>query len=180
MPKSRFALALVAFAPGVVYTDDGHYVLFRAQPAVAEINVSETQQKNMPTLTFPFRLDAACAGTAQTARLSLNVADVRKTWSAEENGISVEESLVLPAKQTSPVMADFCISGDYGVTQLVRSVFTAQIALTCMAENSQTIKFQSMPLDVELACLQPPEELSADEPDGSSESSASADETTSS
>nr|MDJ0916761.1 hypothetical protein [Woeseiaceae bacterium] len=72
MPKSRLALVLLTLAP-VVHADDGHYVLFRAQPAVAEIGVSETQQKDMPTLTFPFRLDAACAGPAQSARLSLNV-----------------------------------------------------------------------------------------------------------
>lgn len=179
MPKSRFALALLTLAP-VVHADDGHYVLFRAQPAVAEIDMSETQQKDMPTLTFPFRLDAACSGPAQSTRLSLNVADVRKSWSSIDNGITVEESLVIPARQTSPLMADFCISGDYGVTQLVRSVFTAQIALTCGTEDSQTIRYQSRPLDVELACLQPSEGLSADEPDGSSETSASSADTTSS
>ncbi|MDJ0758732.1 MAG: hypothetical protein QNJ19_04995 [Woeseiaceae bacterium] len=179
MPKPRLALVLLAFAPEV-HADDGHYVLFRAQPAIAEIDVSDTQQKDMPTLRFPFRLDAACARPARAALVSLNVADVRKSWSADEDGISVEESLVIPAKQTAPVMADFCISGDYGVTQLVRSVFTAQIALTCKAGNSQTIRYQSTPLDVELACLQPPEELSTDEPDGSSEASASPEETTSS
>ena len=179
MPKPRLPLVLLALAPQV-HADDGHYVLFRAEPAVAEIDVSDTREKNMPTLTFPFRLDAACAGPFDAATLSLNVADVRKSWTASQDGITVEESLVVPAKQTSPVMADFCISGDYGVTQLVRSVFTAQISLTCLAENSRSIKYQSMPLDVELACLQPPEELSADEPDGSSETSTPPDETTSS
>ena len=159
MPNPRTLLLLLALSP-LSEAKVEHYVFFRAQPAVAEIDVSETQEKTMPTLEFPFRLDAACADPTQAARLSVNVADVRKSWVASEDGFSVEASLIIPSKQTSPVMADFCIAGDYGVTQLVRSVFTAQISLTCGAENSRTISYQSVPLDVELACLQPPEDAS--------------------
>ncbi len=179
MTNPRTLILLLALAP-LSEADEKHYVFFRAQPAVAEIDVSETQEKTMPSLKFPFRLDAACAGPTQSARLSVNVADVRKSWAASEDGISVEESLIIPAKQTSPVMADFCISGDYGVTQLVRSVFTAQIALTCGAENSRTVKYQSVPLDVELACLQPPEDASVDDPGEASVDSPVSEEPTSS
>lgn len=172
----RWLPVLVLLSPPAS-ADTQHYLLFRAQPAVAEISGSDTREKSLPTLEFPFRLDAACATPAELDSVSLSVADIRKSWSASDAAITVEESLIVPARQTSPVMADFCIAEDDGVTQLVRSVLTAQIALKCSVEGRRSVEYRSASLDVELACRQLPAEESADE---SSEFEEPADVSTSS
>ena len=169
MLKLRLLPALVLLAPQAM-ADMQHYLLFRAQPAVAEIPGSDTREKSLPTLEFPFRLDAACATPAELDGVSINVADIRKSWSATDAAITVEELLVVPAIQTSPVMADFCITDDDGVTQLIRSVLTAQIALRCSVGGRQSVEYRSAALDVELACRQPPAEDAADESSGPEES----------
>lgn len=162
MLRSRLLLAFVLLSPHAA-ADTEHYLLFRAKPAVAEIAGSDTREKSLPTLEFPFRLDAACATPAELDAVSINVADIRRDWSASDAAITVEESLVVPARQTSPVMVDFCIAEDDGVTQLIRSVLTAQIALKCSVDGRQSVEYRSAPLDVELACRQPPAEESSDE-----------------
>ena len=173
MYKPRLLLPILLLAPQAL-ADTQHYLLFRAQPAVAEISASDTREKLLPTLEFPFRLDAACATPAELDAVSINVADIRKSWSASDAAITVEESLIVPAQQTSPVMADFCIADDDGVTQLIRSVLTVQIALKCSVDGRRSIEYRSAPLDVELACRQPPADEAVDE------SSESADVATSS
>ena len=172
MRNTRLLLVLALLLP-IAQADEQHYVMFRSQPAVAEISGSDTREKILPTLEFPFRLDAACSEPATLERLSLNVADIRKSWSADDDAITIEESLIVPAKQTGPVMADFCLADDDGVTQLIRSVLTAQIALTCGNADSRSIEYRSVPLDVELACVQPPDAESVDSVSESSDESTS-------
>lgn len=168
MPKIRLLLPLVLVSP-VALADTEHYLLFRAQPAMAEISGSETREKSLPTLEFPFRLDAACAAPATLDAVSINVADIRRSWAVGESSITVEEALVIPAKQTSPVVVDFCLAEDDGMTQLVRSVLTAQIAVMCNADGRRSIEYRSESLDVELACRQPPADESGDDASDSEE-----------
>ena len=121
------------------------------------------RQIDLPALEYDFSIYVQCEAPAQPARLSVSVADTRRRFDlpdVEESG-SVNESLLIPASQLTPVATDgFCVDGDEAshAPLLVRGVLTSSLSLRCSDENDDSIHFVSESLAVRLEC----EEMTGD------------------
>lgn len=157
-------LSLMQLAPASLET--GTLII---EAARVNIEPAEQRSRNLPVLEFQLELQPVCREPAVATHLSLSVADVRKRWSGESLKQAIEASLVVPARQIAPLHTDFCSTEDYGKSELIRAVLTAQLALACTAGDSLSIEYLSLPMDVELTCVQPSDSGASDEPASSSE-----------
>jgi hypothetical protein len=123
----------------------------------------------LPTLQYTFEIHTYCSASRSPESLSLNVADTRKSLSAEQivRDGATEISLQIPASQLAPlVVEDFCVlealeNGDRpgtAATQItIPAALSAQISLLCEGDEDKAITYVSRTLDVSLVCEWPAE-----------------------
>ena len=120
----------------------------------------------LPTLEFTFEIQADCSGSRSPESLSLNVADTRKSLTAEQivSDGPTEISLQIPASQIAPlVIEDFCVLpleedsvtvGEAPSQITIPSALSAQAALLCAGDEDKAMTYVSRSLDVALVCEQ--------------------------
>jgi hypothetical protein len=123
----------------------------------------------LPTLEFTFEIQTDCSGSRSPESLSLNVADTRKSLTAEQiiSDGPTEISLQIPASQIAPlVIEDFCVlpleeNSDTVVEAPSRitipSALSAQASLLCAGNEDKAMTYVSRSLDVALVCEQLPD-----------------------
>jgi hypothetical protein len=123
----------------------------------------------LPTLEFTFEIQADCSGSRSPESLSLNVADTRKSLTAEQivSDGPTEISLQIPASQIAPlVIEDFCVLpleedsvtvGEAPSQITIPSALSAQAALLCAGDEDKAMTYVSRSLDVALVCVQLPD-----------------------
>ncbi|MDJ0701257.1 MAG: hypothetical protein QNJ07_15525 [Woeseiaceae bacterium] len=157
---SLTALLVLALLPSAGNGDSSRIT---AAFGTATISVSPMddgrRQIELPALEYDFSIYVHCEAPAQSARLSISVADTRKRFDlpdATASG-SVNESLLIPARQLAPVITDgFCVDGDEAShnSLLVEGLLTSSLSLRCSAESEDTIHFASESLAVRLECVE--------------------------
>lgn len=118
----------------------------------------------LPTLAFEFKIRANCAGGRQPKSVFLNVADTRRSLTADqlERDGATELTLEVPADQLAPIAVEgFCTVtsgesveavGDAPTVLNVFSALSAQASLLCEGANDQAMTYVSRGLDVSLVC----------------------------
>lgn len=163
---------MLLLAPAVL-AETANQLTIDVMPAEAKIAVSDSRSKALPDLSFAMSLGASCAAPATVSGLSLNVADVRLTWTGEQASAGVRADVEVPSRQLGPVTANFCmLEGGDVAPRLIEAVLTAQLALSCTIADRVAIDYRSFPLDVYLSCDQPEEPASVGEPDAADASSS--------
>ncbi len=110
----------------------------------------------LPALEFKLTIDAACPAGASAESLSVSVADTRRTLNGEDISGAVETTLSLPRRQSARLrIENFCRQDNASQASeslLVTGVFTARLSLRCAVDETQSIVYATLPLDVELKC----------------------------
>ena len=130
----------------------------KAEAAVVPVapRAEGSEQLALPKLDFRLSIEAACPADASAESLSISVADTSLSLNGEEIGDVLQTTLTLPRRQTSRLkVEEFCQEGEAPVTAetlLVADVFTARLSLRCGINETQSIVYATLPLDVKLEC----------------------------
>ena len=117
----------------------------------------------LPSLTYVLTLSSSCDEDWRPASVSVNIADSRRSFDAEQLSTSDELSLELrvPANQIAPLRIEtFCIedqpagaSASYEEDEIkVSAALSVQASLLCASGGEEAITYVSKPLDVILRC----------------------------
>lgn len=118
----------------------------------------------LPTLAFEFEIRAYCADGRRAKSVTLNVADTRRSLTADQikSDGPTEVTLEVPADQLAPLAIDgFCTvkdgekvetAADVQVELNVFSALSAQASLLCEGEDGTAMTYVSRGLDVSLVC----------------------------
>jgi len=134
--------------------------LLASTPTVTISPLDEGRQPVMlPALSLTISAVPACDDGWQPRRLSLSVADIRRTASVSEQAESAEITfdVEIPEAQLAPVVIeDFCLASDAGEGQetLLRltGYMSAQGALRCSRGDEEKVSYTSKALDVLVKC----------------------------
>ena len=168
--QQAFTLLAMIFAFSAESAADNRLRLDADTP---KINIEKGSTKRnflrLPTVTFAFRIDAACIETLQPVSLLLSVADTRKSLRSDEiNGnTKTEVALKIPASQIAPVaIQGFCEDNSPRENQdgrrqpqqnlqeiTITAALSAQASLRCANETDEQTVYTSVPLDVILVCI---------------------------
>lgn len=144
-----------------------------------KINIeSRNAERNflrLPTVSFDFRIDAACIDTLQPVSLLLSVADTRKSLRPDEisGDTTTEVALSIPASQIAPVaIKGFCEENPAQENQsdqrrprqdpeerTITAALSVQASLRCASDTDEQTLYTSIPLDVILVCNQAPQSI---------------------
>ena len=153
-----FSLILAAAA---TYADEipARRTLATADAAVARIAplAPGLEFVQLPTLEFSLHLQPQCPISSETAAVSISIADahVALTLTVPDAAEAVETALTLPRQQTGRVRVDgFCRTeqADAARELLIEGIFSARVSLRCSANDSDSISYSTLPLDVILEC----------------------------
>jgi hypothetical protein len=158
-------LTLPLIATGVAYADSEHRLSSYAEAAEVEISPIPRDRRliSLPDLEFAMRIDASCVGETQAQSISISVADsvAAHDVSAQEGGptdkVMLETTFKVSGRQIAPIaIEDFCVSGDDSDTAartlLIPAAVAANISLRCTSENSQSVRYDRLPLQIQLIC----------------------------
>lgn len=117
----------------------------------------------LPSLTYSLTLTTYCAQNWQPASLSINIADSRESFDADQLQDSEELRLEIriPSNQIAPLRIErFCIDDEQADAAdndeiTVSAALSAQASLLCVAESEQSMTYVTQPLDVTLECAVP-------------------------
>jgi hypothetical protein len=159
-------LTLPLIATGVAYADNEHRVSSYAEAAEVEISPAPRDRRliRLPELEFSMRIDATCAGETQAQSISISIADsvAAHDVSAQEVGptdkVMLETTFKVPGRQIAPIaIQGFCVSGDDSDTKArtlqIPAAVAANISLRCTSENSQSVRYDRLPLQIQLICV---------------------------
>lgn len=136
--------------------DAGQSLSVSFEPALATIPPRAADRPiQLPELIFSLQAKAQCGATESGASVSISVADSRISFVAADKD-TVDQELRVPGKQLGPVVASaFCLEDVPASAQRVelKGALSAQLSLRCKSENSETISYSTVPLDVTLECL---------------------------
>lgn len=162
-----FVLAVTAAGPAVA--KDTLSVAANA-PAVPLVPRSPGRNfVRLPTLEYTFEIQTDCSDSRSPESLSLNVADTRKSLTAEQiiSDGPTEISLRIPASQIAPlVIEDFCVLqlegssdtiAEVPARMIIPSALSAQASLLCAGDEDKAMTYVSRSLDVALECEQLPD-----------------------
>lgn len=175
--SASFVLAgeLIACRAGGALADPVQDLALRAETPVISISPrrSGRQFLDLPALEYTFEVEARCEEDWIPESLSLNVADSRLAFGADQLPGSTPQEIILnvPAQQLAPVAVHhFCLlpenttARDAGTSRpapppssrlTIRAVLSAQASLLCVSETERRITYVSQPLDVTLDCDAP-------------------------
>ena len=117
----------------------------------------------LPSLTYVLRLTSSCVEDWRPASVSVNIADSRRSFDAEQLSASDELSLELrvPANQIAPLRVEtFCLDDKSAGTRAndeeneikVSAALSVHASLLCASGGEESITYVSKPLDVILRC----------------------------
>lgn len=118
---------------------------------------------SLPDLELPFQIVATCPDDSLSSSISISVADTVQshdvsTQSAESAGIVLlETDLLISSRQLAPItVGQFCVDDENAPTgnqtlQMAAAI-TASISLRCTTADSQSMVYESIPLQIELTC----------------------------
>ena len=121
----------------------------------------------LPSLSYALTVNAYCDKNWQPASVSISIADIRKSFDAEQlqAGAVLQSELQVPSNQLAPLRVErFCnddeqedfqpdSTNDNKIT--IPAVLSAQASLRCANESEQSITYVTKPLDVTLECRVP-------------------------
>lgn len=155
-------LLAVAAATAVAQTADGsqNLRLLANTPTVTISPIAAGRQPVMlPGVSLTILAVPACDAGWQPRKLSLSVADIRKSTSITESEESGEFSfdVEIPKAQLAPVVIeDFCLASkrDSGEENLLRltGYMSAQGALRCSRGEEEKVSYTSRAFDVLVRC----------------------------
>lgn len=164
-------LTLPLIATGVAYADSEHRLSSYAEAAEVELNPDPQDRRliSLPELEFAMRIEASCIGGTQAQSISISIADsvAAHDVSAQEGGptdkVMLETTFKVSGRQIAPIAVEgFCVSGDASDTTartlLIPAAMAANISLRCASENSQSVRYDRLPLQIQFICA------AADEP----------------
>ena len=126
----------------------------------------------LPGLDVPFRINAHCADGTLATSVSISIADTVVSHdvtakSDNTNGqrispVLLETIFKVPGRQIAPIATkDFCAGEPDSQANeevlLVRDAFAANISLRCSSDTSQSIRYERLPLEIQLICRIPDE-----------------------
>jgi hypothetical protein len=170
-------LTLPLIAAGVAYADSEHRIDSSAE--AAEVTIDPVPQDRrlirLPELEFAMRIDANCVGETQARSILISIADsvAAHDVTAQEgrppNEIILETTFKVPGRQIAPIAIDgFCVSGDdsnsTAQTLLIPAAVAANISLRCTSENSQSVRYDRLPLQIQLICAPADDPMSDQQP----------------
>lgn len=135
--------------------------LFTSTPAVTISPVGEGRQPVLlPAISVTISATAVCDPGWTPRKLSLGVADIRKTAIVPKQPESTEVvfEVEIPQEQLAPVVIEnFCLASDQGraaePAQLrLAGYMSAQAALRCATEAEEKVSYASRVFDVLLNC----------------------------
>lgn len=158
------ALLLAMAANSTVEANDTLTITADAPVVSLSLRYPGRTQLRLPTLEYQFEIRVHCTANRSPQSLSLNVADTRKSLTADEivaNG-SMGIRLSVPASQIAPLVIEgFCVAPD-GTDGgrddaspdrlIVPSALSAQASLLCEGDADKAMTYVSQPLDVSLVC----------------------------
>lgn len=123
----------------------------------------------LPDVTFKLRIAAHCIDGLRPDSMSINIADSRRyvelvVTPAESpqqlaDDAVTEQTIDVPAKQLAPLtIENFCFTDAVSQGEVlvrVPDALSAQLSLSCVGENRQSIIYQSVALSVALTCATP-------------------------
>jgi hypothetical protein len=153
---------ILSTVSGPVFAE-GELTLFADTPT-AQVNprAAERSPQALPELEYNYRIHARCQDDHEATSLSLAVADTRQSFNHSQiaSGQLDAVNLRIPSSQIGPlVIANFCVASDAEAGNeipqlplLIRSALSALASIMCVSEESQSMRYASAPLDVELHC----------------------------
>jgi len=129
----------------------------------------------LPSLSYALTMNAYCDENWQPASISINVADIRKSFDAGQLQAAavLESELQIPSNQIAPLRVErFCIDDKQEGSQpdsaddnkiTIPAVLSAHASLRCTTESEQSISYVTKPLDVTLECGLPDPTVNAAE-----------------
>ena len=167
------AIIAVILTSGSCYTSSGLASEINITAMIPDVTI-ETRARGrkfvrLPTLEYAFVIDAQCRADLLPSSLTLSIADTRVTIPAEDipRDAPVAVTINIPADQIGPVaVEDFCV-GDESRAEMsepsqetisIPSVLSVQASLLCTSESGSEMTYASQPVNITLACAQPPQE----------------------
>ena len=153
------AVAPVSSATAESLDSDGLIIIASAATARVSAGSSGRRTLRLPGLNFRFQFRFACPGTSNAQSLSMTIADTHRNLDAEELTAEsqVAHALVrIPATQIAPVAVEaFCAADALPAESApltLSSLLSASASLRCGDDESSSIRYDSVPLDVVLVC----------------------------
>lgn len=123
----------------------------------------------LPSLTYALTVTVECGANWQPDSVTINIADSRTSFNAEQLQADTELKLELrvPSNQIAPLRIEqFCVNdenekpdtADQNII-MIPAVMSAQASLRCATESAQSIMYVTKPLDVMLECAMPVEDM---------------------
>ena len=147
-------------------TDDALLIVADTPVIAVEPRAPGRNPLMVPELEYNFVLKAGCPDDQKPESLLLSIADVRHVFPAAELGGDLAEvRLTVPARQLAPIVLDnFCVvdparGEETGVATVgsgepltITAVLMAHASLRCADDNEQSMRYVSIPLDIQLRC----------------------------
>ena len=159
-----FVTAVTAFA---TETEPAHDIRVTADIPTVMVTPRRAGRMTMrlPSLIYAMTVSVDCEPNWQPDSVSINVADSRASFNAEQlqAGRELKLELRIPSSQIAPLRVEqFCIAGDKDIPErlepnsiTVLGVLSAQASLRCATESRQSTMYMIQPLDIQLECAVP-------------------------
>lgn len=121
----------------------------------------------LPSLSYALTVNAYCDEDWRPASVLISIADVRKSFDADQlqAGAVLEWVLQVPSNQIAPLRVErFCVDdkqegfqpgSEDDIKITIPAVLSAHASLLCATESEQSISYVTKPLDVILECSVP-------------------------
>ena len=113
----------------------------------------------LPGIEFTLRIQPDCAPGLILDSLSISIADTRRTFHGTDFTAQsfIETTLHIPRRQVGPLAIDeFCTNDtsadDSRLTAHVADAYTASVSMRCASDTSQSVVYDTLPLDITLQC----------------------------
>ncbi len=153
------AAGLVSSATAESLDADGLTIIASAATARVSAGTSGRRTVRLPGLDFRFQFRFACPGTSRPQSLSMTIADTHRSLTADELAAEtkVARALVrIPASQIAPVAVEAFCAIDASPAEssplTLPSLLSASASLRCGDDDTSSIRYGSVPLDVVLVC----------------------------
>lgn len=162
--RSTLIVAALA-ASSAVQSDETEQVftLLTSTPAVTIAPVAAGRQPILlPGISLTIAVTPACDNGWQARKLSLSIADIRKSAAVAEQPGEGEISFdfEIPGAQLAPVVIEnFCVIGDAPAAEhqplRLTGYMSAQAALRCGRDEEEKVTYSSKAFDVLVHCAEP-------------------------
>ena len=152
---------LVLLAVSVASGDSPELVAqFSTATVTIEPDTNPERRLALPAIEFEFTVAMNCGDMHEASRVSISVADTRRSYDigALEDRHKLSASLTVPAEQISPLATQgFCTLDDPASPKILilPGVLTSQVSLLCGDQSDGAMHFVSNALAIRLVCGSP-------------------------